>query len=974
MIRFRDLLKDTPLWKRAELIIEDSQENFLRSLGKNDFYHSQNIEKILDRLIPDHIKKNESYFDIGDIFLLLIAIYLHDIGRSTKNNQHEIESYKMIKEFPALFHLNEHEAEAIAQICASHAQEDIWPITKNDENFGILNLTQNGKTFNLQVLGALLRLSDELDNSFVRTRGIPDQKESIRNIIRDINPVFERAIIEIHANPKTWQEYHELVLIKNYTQKRLREVQAILEKIELQYYQIWLPIDKFTAPLNFDISSTDIQGFTDDLISILGAEFSDIDINSKIKDIELPIVIESECFGKKIIIGVIPTIALNKNNSHEFIGVLDYLLQERNLNDGWVISYGEIPKECAKLFKEARIKLFGYEELIGSITKFKSLIRKQISDYKHTEIFKKNLFIIPDGKNESNEKIEDIEKYIRNWVNDTVGVQLTLLGDYGVGKTTIIDKVAYDLLKDVLKDSNNKRIPINIKLKELSNFNSIEEFITSLLVNKFKIKIDYKTFQVLNKEGKFVFFLDGFDEIPNLINEDDVLKAFRELDKLVELKSKVILSCRTHFFKNDDQLVKAHEETKLYNQVHKKYGYQILFLNDFERIKVEDYIRKWDQEDYSKYIEIIDTVYNLEDLSHRPVLLNLLVKTIPQIEVKENNFINSSTLYKIYINFWLKRDDWRTTMTSEDRLLLSQLIANHYFTKKIHRLHFTELNHLVASNKLSQKYTNKLVDYELRTCNFLRRDSVGNYSFVHKSFQEYLLATIAANKFFNKPVENIQYYWLLPSERKNNNKKEHFVHPEVETFFIMICEEELQKYSQKDIEEFATKTKSSQDLFIAISDQIDKNNSGLIYAKILVEQKWSVDLNFMIKQIINAGDIELSINYLIKKLDRYHDVTFISLMTGIMKHECSKENLKYIKIFEKGIENFINNDKKISSRKIENLKELYPYSRIKYKETFDKFVENKKTEIPTEKIKKSFDRIWKREKAEYDKKQKNTKR
>ena len=130
MIKFRDIIKQSPLWKRIELIIEDSQENYLRALGKNDFFHSNSIEKILDRLVPDEIKTKEQYFNHGDIFLLLSSVYLHDIGRAQTNIDHEIESGKIIRAFPSLFHLNVHEAEAIAQIVSSHASEEKWPIIK----------------------------------------------------------------------------------------------------------------------------------------------------------------------------------------------------------------------------------------------------------------------------------------------------------------------------------------------------------------------------------------------------------------------------------------------------------------------------------------------------------------------------------------------------------------------------------------------------------------------------------------------------------------------------------------------------------------------------------------------------------------------------------------------------------------------------------------------------------------------------
>ena len=57
MVRFRELLKDTIFGDRFNLLIEDSKNKWLRDLGKNDFIHSSNIEKYLDRLVSRHSSK-----------------------------------------------------------------------------------------------------------------------------------------------------------------------------------------------------------------------------------------------------------------------------------------------------------------------------------------------------------------------------------------------------------------------------------------------------------------------------------------------------------------------------------------------------------------------------------------------------------------------------------------------------------------------------------------------------------------------------------------------------------------------------------------------------------------------------------------------------------------------------------------------------------------------------------------------------
>ena len=78
------------------------------------------------------------------------------------------------------------------------------------------------------------------------------------------------------------------------------------------------------------------------------------------------------------------------------------------------------------------------------------------------------------------------------------------------------------------------RIPLLLRLKDVAALPSIEAAVTNVLVNELGLEINYRAFEALNKTGRFVLLLDGFEEIPGLFTERSVLEHFRELDKLVE--------------------------------------------------------------------------------------------------------------------------------------------------------------------------------------------------------------------------------------------------------------------------------------------------------------------------------------------------------------------------------------------------------------------------------------------------------
>ncbi len=55
----------------------------------------------------------------------------------------------------------------------------------------------------------------------------------------------------------------------------------------------------------------------------------------------------------------------------------------------------------------------------------------------------------------------------------------------------------------------------------------------------------FEVFQEMNRRGKLLLILDGFDEMARQVDYQTVVDNFWELAKLVEEESKVILTSRT---------------------------------------------------------------------------------------------------------------------------------------------------------------------------------------------------------------------------------------------------------------------------------------------------------------------------------------------------------------------------------------------------------------------------------------------
>lgn len=356
---------------------------------------------------------------------------------------------------------------------------------------------------------------------------------------------------------------------------------------------------------------------------------------------------------------------------------------------------------------------------------------------------------------------------------------LTLLGDFGTGKTSFSLHYFIQLAKKFIESSKN-RIPIFISLKNYPKEIVIKDFIVKEFYDKYKIAISFDVFQALAIEGMFVFFIDGFDEMMEVSDRALTERNFRELTKLTFEKmrfltescerisnaNKVFLTCRTHYF-----FTEVHEKktlkssyTVLYRDYATKTDYEItkITLKEFNDKQIKEYVLKNTRNAVltESILREITYTYNLRELSERPILLDIIIKTLPSLEDRIE--INASDLYGMYTEMWIGRDDWRSQMLPEGKRKFMWELALKMFKKggdfSIHYSALAEPNEIYLKKDFQyQKSDSDYYRYETTTCTFLNRDSRGNYKFIHKSFMEYFIAELIFYCITNKEQFDVPY-------------------------------------------------------------------------------------------------------------------------------------------------------------------------------------------------------------------------
>ena len=420
---------------------------------------------------------------------------------------------------------------------------------------------------------------------------------------------------------------------------------------------------------------------------------------------------------------------------------------------GMIVSQYEPKSDAMESARKHGIMVLTYDELVSQTINFSPYLEKCIKDYMREGVGQgvplKRLYVEQDIIEDRTEKISTLSDYVQDWLGDDSQNLLVILGDFGTGKTSYTFKLASELAEKY-KQENAGIIPIRIELKSYREALDYETMIVNHL-SEFEVTTGYETIDFLIQEGKILLILDAFDEMAVQVNEEVTKENFDQLYKAVKGRAKVILTCRTHYFKENPEVeslifdinapkgFRTHEGTALYMAISGRGNCRICFLQLFDDKKVDRYLQKALGEEWETALQALNKTPGLKDLAHRPVLLAMITQNIQEISKK--SVPSTVALYEVYIRKWTERDDARTNLTKAGKEKFAEELAGKLWMEGRDRIHYRELSPLVEQHfKMQIPLHLEYAEHEVRTASFLTRDEEGNYGFAHKSFMEFFLA------------------------------------------------------------------------------------------------------------------------------------------------------------------------------------------------------------------------------------------
>jgi predicted NACHT family NTPase len=345
-----------------------------------------------------------------------------------------------------------------------------------------------------------------------------------------------------------------------------------------------------------------------------------------------------------------------------------------------------------------------------------------------------------------------IEGYIKQWLSDDSKEHVSILGEFGTGKTWFSFHYAWDCLR-AYKEAKDQglerpRLPLVIALRDYNKALKVESVLSDLFFNKHDIRLNSSVFDCLNQMGKLVIIFDGFDEMADKVDRQKMINNFWELARVVCPGSKVILTSRTEHFPHDResrQLLNAELRSSIAKLKWASPRFELLELAKFNEAQIRQ-VLTLEAKEKGLSADIVEKVMvraELLDLARRPVMTELIIEAMPEIAAGKP--IDMSRIYYYAIVRKMDRDikAERTFTSLADKLYFLCEIGWEMLSTDRMKLNYREFPDRIRQIFPQLVREAKDLDhwhYDMMGQTILIRNADGDYMPAHRSLLEFLVA------------------------------------------------------------------------------------------------------------------------------------------------------------------------------------------------------------------------------------------
>lgn len=431
-------------------------------------------------------------------------------------------------------------------------------------------------------------------------------------------------------------------------------------------------------------------------------------------------------------------------------------------DQGWLVAARRVSQAAREATKNdfTKITCYTFDELIDEEADFSEYL-DWLAAYIQGKGIDKGYVTLACRKQEYDEAgkkrigvstygVEDggIDQYVDRWLDDPAKEHLSILGEFGTGKTWFALHYAWVSLQRYSEAKRRgverPRLPLVIPLRDYAKAVSVQSLFSEFFFRKHEIRLPgYSAFELLNRMGKLVLIFDGFDEMAARIDRQQMVNNFWQIAEVVVPGSKIILTSRTEHFpdaQSSRELLSALLKASTSSLEGVGPQFEVLELeklNDSQIRQILSYRAS------SKILNQIMSNDALLDLTRRPVMIELVLDALPDISAGKP--IDMSRVYLYAIRRKMEQDirAERTFSSLADKVyFLCELSWEMLSTEQMslnYRLFPDRLRFLFGNRVQSQKDLDYW-QYDMMGQTILIRNSDGDYTPAHRSLVEFFVA------------------------------------------------------------------------------------------------------------------------------------------------------------------------------------------------------------------------------------------
>jgi hypothetical protein len=341
-----------------------------------------------------------------------------------------------------------------------------------------------------------------------------------------------------------------------------------------------------------------------------------------------------------------------------------------------------------------------------------------------------------------------IDSYVKLWLLDSRKEHVSILGEFGTGKTWTVLHIAWECLQEYRKAKHTHiprpRLPLLVSLRDVAKTVSLESLISDFFFVRHNIGISsLKAFTQLNRMGKFLLLFDGFDEMASRVDKQTMVEKFWELARVLMPGAKAVLTCRTEHFQDAKEarlLLSSELQASTAGLSGESPQFEVVELHKFDQRQIETVLSRMARPETVK--RIVDNP-DLMDLASRPLMADLIVKALPEVEAGAP--VDMSRIYLYAIRSILLKDitDRRSFVSLANKFFfLCELSWEMLSTDKmsLNSRGFPDVVRRLFGQIVGEEKDLDHWCHDLMAQSMLTPNADGDFSFAHRSILEFFVA------------------------------------------------------------------------------------------------------------------------------------------------------------------------------------------------------------------------------------------